>query len=293
MKKSIVTLVLVLLGTIQMFAMSTSTIRNHARFLSDRMAYELDLSPRQYDDVYEINYDFIYWSSRIMNDVVYGYGDAIDHYYDLLDDRNDDLRYVLSGAQYRRFLNCSYFYRPIYTTGKSWSFRIYTVYRNHTFFYYDAPSHFKTYTGAHSRHYLAVGSPSFYSSRHPEHAADRYNDNFRMKTHSSRQDLQRHDFGGDVRLRNDAEKNKVNNYKNPNSPNRTENKYYKDNSGNKNSPEINHRNTSSRGSSSSTTSSNRNATNTGKATTNSSPTRGGNGGSNNGGASRQPVGSRR
>lgn len=274
MKKSIVTLVLVLLGTIQMFAMSTSTIRNHARFLSDRMAYELDLTPRQYDDVYEINYDFIYWTSRIMDDVVYGYGDAIDHYYDLLDDRNDDLRYVLSGAQYRRFLSCSYFYRPIYTTGRSWSFRIYTVYRNHTFFYYDAPSHFKTYTGAHSRHYLAVGSPSFYSSRHPEHAADRYNDNFRMKTHSSRQDLQRHDFGGDVRYRNDAEKNKVNNYKNSNSPNRTDNKYYKDNSGNKNSPQINHRN----------------ETNKGGTTT---PTRGGNGGGSNTGVTRQPVGSRR
>lgn len=293
MKKSIVTLVLVLLGTIQMFAMSTSTIRNHARFLSDRMAYELDLSPRQYDDVYEINYDFIYWSSRIMNDVVYGYGDAIDHYYDLLDDRNDDLRYVLSGAQYRRFLNCSYFYRPIYTTGRSWSFRIYTVYRNHTFFYFDAPVHYKTYSGAHSRHHLAHGAPSFYSSRHPEYEKDRFNDRFRMKDHGNRHDMQRHDFGGDVRHRNDNEKNKVNNYKNPNSPNRTDNKYYKDNSGNKNSPEINHRNTSSRGSSSSTTSSNRNATNTGKATTNSSPTRGGNGGSNNGGASRQPVGSRR
>ena len=281
MKKSILSLVLVLLGTAQMFAMSTSTIRSHARFLSDRMAYELDLTPRQYDDVYEINYDFIYWTSRIMDDVVYGYGDAIDHYYDLLDDRNDDLRYVLSGAQYRRFLSCSYFYRPIYTTGRSWSFRIYTVYRNHTFFYYDAPSHYKTYSGAHSRKHLTSGHVSFYSSRHPEYEKDRYNDHFRMKTHSSRNDLQRHDFGGDVRHRNDNEKNKVNNYKNPNSPNRTDNKYYKDNSGNKNSPQINHRNETNKG----TSSTNKSGTVT--------PTRGGNGGASNTGVTRQPVGSRK
>lgn len=281
MKKSILTLVLALLATVQMFAMSTSTIRSHARFLSDRMAYELDLTPRQYDDVYEINYDFIYWSSRIMNDVVYGYADAIDHYYDLLDDRNDDLRYVLSAGQYRRFLDASYFYRPIYTIGKTWNFRIYTVYRNHTFFYFDAPSHYKSYSGIHARRTL--GHSNYYSNRYDTHKADRFTSTFRLKDHGSRKDYQRHDFGGDVLYRNQTEKNKVNNYKNPNVPNRTENKYYKDNSGNKNSPQINHRTTGNNASTG-----NRSNTNTGRgsnATT--SGTRGGNGGSTS--TTRQPV----
>ena len=40
-------------------AMSISKMRQNTRFLTDRMAYELKLSPQQYDDVYEVNYDFI------------------------------------------------------------------------------------------------------------------------------------------------------------------------------------------------------------------------------------------
>ena len=42
-----------------MGAMSMSKMRQNARFLTDRMAYELNLTPMQYDDVYEVNYDFI------------------------------------------------------------------------------------------------------------------------------------------------------------------------------------------------------------------------------------------
>ena len=43
-----------------MGAMSISKMRQNTRFLTDRMAYELKLTPRQYNDVYEVNYDFIY-----------------------------------------------------------------------------------------------------------------------------------------------------------------------------------------------------------------------------------------
>ena len=80
MKKIILSSLFVLLSVSQMFAMSNASMRNHARFLTDRMAYELDLTPRQYDDLYEINLDFIYMADRIMDDVVYGYRDAIDRY---------------------------------------------------------------------------------------------------------------------------------------------------------------------------------------------------------------------
>ena len=84
--------------------MSKSKIRTSARFLTDRMAYELDLTPRQYDDFYEINYDFLYEANLVMDDVMRGYRDAIYYYYELLDRRNEDASYVLNYYQYRLLL---------------------------------------------------------------------------------------------------------------------------------------------------------------------------------------------
>ena len=55
-----VTLAIALLAMSQVFAMSHSQMRETARFLSDRMAWELDMTPQQYDDCYEINYDFLF-----------------------------------------------------------------------------------------------------------------------------------------------------------------------------------------------------------------------------------------
>ncbi len=239
MKKIMLSLTLALVGISQMFALSTSTLRNHARFLSDRMAYELDLSAAQYDDVYEINFDYIYMIDRIMDDVVYGYRDAIERYYNLLDDRNDDLRYVLTSRQYRRFLDSDYFYRPVYSTGRTWTFRIYTIYSNHTFFYYDAPRHYKVYAGEHSRRIF--GRP-FYVTRYEHQRHDRFSADFRIISSPHRDNVRKHDFGVNVRVRNNHEQNKVNNYKNTNAANRTGNKYYRDNSGNRNAQEINSRN---------------------------------------------------
>ena len=68
------------------------------------MAYELKLTPQQYNDVYEVNYDFINNVRYLMDDVVRGYDYALERYYDFLDVRNDDLRWILSSAQYRRFM---------------------------------------------------------------------------------------------------------------------------------------------------------------------------------------------
>lgn len=68
------------------------------------MAYELNLSTGQYNDVYEINYDFIYSIRYLMDDVIRGEEWALDKYYRTLDIRNDDLRWVLTASQYRRFI---------------------------------------------------------------------------------------------------------------------------------------------------------------------------------------------
>ena len=165
-----------------MSAMSMSKVRQHARFLTDRMAYELNLTTMQYNDVYEVNYDFIDNVRHIMDDVTAGYPSAVDRYYDFLDFRNDDLRWILSASQYRRFMNVDYFYRPIYTTASEWLFRIYRVYNDITHFYFGKPHHYKSYKGEHYRtHY---GHVSFYKDNRKEHY--------------------KHDFyKGDVRVRQD------------------------------------------------------------------------------------------
>ena len=165
-----------------MSAMSMSKVRQHARFLTDRMVYELNLTTMQYNDVYEVNYDFIDNVRYIMDDVTAGYPSAVDRYYDFLDFRNDDLRWILSASQYRRFMNVDYFYRPIYTTASEWLFRIYRVYNDITHFYFGKPHHYKSYKGEHYRTHH--GHVSFYKNNRKEHY--------------------KHDFyKGDVRVRQD------------------------------------------------------------------------------------------
>ncbi|MCD8080932.1 MAG: hypothetical protein LUF04_11175 [Bacteroides sp.] len=150
-------------------AMSVSKVRKEARFLTDKMGYELNLSNAQYNDVYEINYDFIYSIRYVMDDVVRGYDWAMEEYYTSLDFRNDDLRYVLNQAQYRRFLQTDYFYRPIYASGGKWFFRVYITYTNHNHFYFDKPYHYRSYAGAHYR--SGNNRVSFYVGRysHPQY----------------------------------------------------------------------------------------------------------------------------
>lgn len=214
-------------------AMSRSKVRNHARFLTDRMAYELDLTPMQYDDCYEVNYDFIYHVAPYMDDVVYGYHDAIEHYYTYLDYRNDDMRYILSAFQYARFMASEYFYSPIYSTGRDWAFRIYTIYSNRSFFYFDAPSIFKTYRGGHDRLHFGTG---FYNNRYakiPHHTGS-----VRIQGSQNYDGRRKADFGTNLKPRTGTT---YNNYSNPNSPNRTTDRRYQDNSGNHNSPAINNR----------------------------------------------------
>lgn len=82
MKKIRIALLMMVLASIsaESYAMLSSLeIRREARFLSDRMRYELNLSVRQFDDVYEINYDFLWNVNEILDDMAYGYDDAIDY----------------------------------------------------------------------------------------------------------------------------------------------------------------------------------------------------------------------
>jgi len=237
MKKFFVTLAISLLVVSQMFAMSTRKVRETARFLSDRMAWELDMTPQQYDDCYEINYDFIFAINPIMDDIVRGYNYAIDSYYTFLDYRNDDFRYILNEVQYRRFLELEYFYRPIYTYRGDWFFRIYQIYNNPKFFYFDAPTIYKHYSGAHARHHYADG---FYGHhRHYTHKI--YSTPHHIRGSSNMNGHSRMDFGNNRREK--GAKQSMNGYNNRNQNDREKDNRYKDErkGKNKNSPQINNR----------------------------------------------------
>ena len=55
--------------------------REEARFLTDKMSYELGLNSRQYIDVYEINYDFIAASEQLKYEIMRGSSSAMNNYY--------------------------------------------------------------------------------------------------------------------------------------------------------------------------------------------------------------------
>lgn len=122
--------------TISANAMSYTQAREEALFLSDKMAYELNLTAAQYDAVYEINLDYIM---------------SVDDYSDVFgvwwDRRNSDLRYALSTYQYEKYLRMSYFYRPMTWTSGSWHFAVHNRYVDRTHFYNPRPTVYVSYRG--------------------------------------------------------------------------------------------------------------------------------------------------
>lgn len=178
------------ISSVSMAGMSSSRVRKETRFLTDKMAYELKLSTGQYNDVYEINYDFIYAIGDLMDNVVRGEEWAMDRYYRYLDIRNDDLRWVLSASQYRRFMTQDYFYRPVYASGGRWNFRIYITYTNHNHFYFGRPYHYNSYSGGHRRpHY---SSNSYYRGRYKH---DHYSGSHSLRDEKVYRGNRRSDFG--------------------------------------------------------------------------------------------------
>lgn len=129
------TLTMALVFTISAQAFSYSSARSRALFLTDKMAYELNLTDDQYDACYEINLDYM------LNISVQG--DLFGNYWSL---RNQELSYVLSPSQYRVFLATEYFYRPISWVSNKFHFLIYDRYPKNRFFR-SAPRVYDTYRG--------------------------------------------------------------------------------------------------------------------------------------------------
>ena len=138
MKKMMILAVMMVM-TISANAMSYNAAKHEALFLSDKMAYELNLTAAQYEAVYEINLDYL----MSLN----GHGDVFGIWWDR---RNADLRYVLNSWQYDKYVALSHFYRPVAWKAGGWTFAVYTHYdRGH--FYNAHPKVFMSYKGGHNR----------------------------------------------------------------------------------------------------------------------------------------------
>ena len=116
MKKMII-MAMMMVMTITANAMSYSAAKNEALFLSDKMAYELNLTTAQYKAVYEINLDYL------VN--LNGHRDVFGVWWDR---RNADLRFVLNSWQYDKYVALSHFYRPVAWKAGNWSFVVRTHY---------------------------------------------------------------------------------------------------------------------------------------------------------------------
>ena len=137
-------------------AMSYNAAKQEALFLSDKMAYELNLSNAQYDDVYEINLDYL-MSVNVYNDA---YGKWWNR-------RNNDLKYVLTAYQYEKYLKLNYFYRPLSWEKGAWSFSVYNHYKNKNHFYKSKPKGYSSYKGGNNKK-----SDRFYADRNSSKASD-------------------------------------------------------------------------------------------------------------------------
>lgn len=120
-------------------AMSYSQAREQALFLTDKMAYELNLTDDQYEAAYEINLDYLLCVNS--DDELYG---------DYWRWRNIDFSYVLLDWQYRMFCEAAYFYRPLYFSAGVWHFAIYARYPHRDYFYFHRPTVYVSYRGGHS-----------------------------------------------------------------------------------------------------------------------------------------------
>ena len=151
-KRMIFALVTMLTFSLSASAMSYEQARNEALFLTDKMAYELNLTDAQYEAAYEINLDYLMGVTSV-NDVFSTYWER----------RNLDLSYILYSWQWEAFRAATYFYRPLYWDAGYWHFAIYARYPHRDYFYFGRPHFYATYRGGHAWH--LHGTHGYYHGR--------------------------------------------------------------------------------------------------------------------------------
>ena len=152
MKKMMIMLTALFWMAVSASAMSYEQARQQALFLTDKMAYELNLTEEQYEAAYEVNLDYL-MSVNTQDDL---YGSYWTY-------RNLDMSYILFDWQYRLFCEATYFYRPLYWSAGYWHFGIYARYPHRDYFYFGRPVFYASYRGGHAWH--VVGGRGYYYGR--------------------------------------------------------------------------------------------------------------------------------
>ena len=159
MKKLLLSITAILLMVVMPAkAYDYEDIRNEALFLTDKMAYELNLTEEQYEAAFEINFDYL------CDVFQYGrYDDYDDLYGRAWTLRNRDLRIILMETQYSMFERLRYFYRPFSWSHGRITIQIYNYYPRRDYLYFGCPNFVVTYRGGHGwRHHR---HRSYYSGR--------------------------------------------------------------------------------------------------------------------------------
>jgi hypothetical protein len=182
MRKMMMTLVAMLTIAATGKAMSYEQARNEALFLTDKMAYELNLNDAQYEAAYEINLDYLMG--------VTSYDDVYSTYWER---RNLDMSYILFDWQWQAFCAATYFYRPLYWDGGYWHFAIYARYPHRDYFYFGRPVFYASYRGGHAWH--VHGGHGYYYG-HRDHYRPAGHSHFGMLDRWNRGDYRGHHSSG-------------------------------------------------------------------------------------------------
>ena len=185
MKKMMIALVAMLTMAATGKAMSYEQARNEALFLTDKMAYELNLNDEQYEAAYEINLDYLMG--------VTSYDDVYGTYWER---RNLDLSYILLDWQWNAFCAATYFYRPLYWDGGYWHFGIYARYPHRDYFYFGRPVFYASYRGGHAWHH--VGGHGYYYGRRDQFRPAPGRSHFGMLDRWNRGDFRHHHNSGNI-----------------------------------------------------------------------------------------------
>lgn len=135
MRKFFLSMVLLLSVGLSTYALDYAEARQRAWYLTDKMAYELNLSGEQVSVVYEINLDYFL---------------RLNNRYDIEGNswtfRHTDLQYVLLDWQYSQYSNTSYFYMPVVWQSSDWHYPVYTHYESEQY-YFEPPTTYTHYRG--------------------------------------------------------------------------------------------------------------------------------------------------
>jgi hypothetical protein len=175
--------------------MSDKELRAQARFLADKIAYEVDMDKEALAATFEINYDFLKSVYAIADKLVTKDPDAVTQYYLLLDQRNGDLVWLMESNDYVKYLGNLSLYRPFQLKDGQLTLRIADRYPSNKNFK-GKPKRMSKYKGEHARseqpnnesyykgkfrHTFYGGQPRLLNARNRAKLAQAKRDDFSMR----------------------------------------------------------------------------------------------------------------